>query len=82
MGPRTHEELMACAKADLAGIVEADAFILVVDSADLVYKGAWAELGIALASVKPVYVLGLDLHLDSQVFFHHPLVHSFEDFPG
>lgn len=43
---------------DLHGVLGADVFVLVAEDHDVVYCGAVAELGMALASGLPVYVLG------------------------
>lgn len=53
---------------DLNGVLTADAFVLVAESHDVVYCGAVAELGMALAIGLPVYVLGdaLDTKRDVQ----------------
>lgn len=43
---------------DMNGVLTADVFVLVAEDHDVVYCGAVAELGMALAIGIPVYVLG------------------------
>ncbi len=43
---------------DMHGVLGADVFVLVAEDHSVVYCGAVAELGMALASGLPVYVLG------------------------
>lgn len=56
------------AMADMNGVLTADAFVLVAEDHSVVYCGAVCELGMALASGMPVYVLGdaLDTKRDVQ----------------
>lgn len=53
---------------DMTGVLTADVFVLVAEAHDVVYCGAVAELGMALAIGLPVYVLGnaLDTKRDVQ----------------
>ena len=59
------------AEFDLSGVVEADALILMVEH-QAQYKGTYVELGAALASSIPVYVVGHGM--DKCLFLKHPLV--------
>jgi nucleoside 2-deoxyribosyltransferase len=56
------------AMADMNGVLTADAFVLVTEEHAVVYCGAICELGMALASGIPVYVIGdaLDTKRDVQ----------------
>jgi nucleoside 2-deoxyribosyltransferase len=50
----------AQAKADLAGVEEADIFVGIFEK-DLAYCGALVEMGMAIANDIPVYLLGSQL---------------------
>lgn len=52
---------------DMHGVLGADVFVLVAEDPDVVYCGAVAELGMALASGLPVYVLGTALDTDRPI---------------
>lgn len=56
----TRDEVVGATQAinDMTGVLTADVFVLVAEAHDVVYCGAVAELGMALASGLPVYVLG------------------------
>jgi hypothetical protein len=56
---------------DLNGVIESD-FLAVLAERNLAYKGAYVELGAALASGKPVYIIGQGM--DECLFLKHPLV--------
>lgn len=60
------------AMADMAGVAEADAVVLVVEKA-LPYAGTLVEFGIALAYGKPVYLIGSGIN--HCIFSHLPGVH-------
>lgn len=59
------------AAADIDAVRSADALVF-IDEEDLDYRGAWVEVGAALALGKTVYVLG-EYHKKA-VFGFHPLV--------
>lgn len=67
--------------ADLRGVQDAD-FLIAIFEKDAAYKGAFVELGAALALGKPVYVLGHAADLvklpegwGGCLFIAHPNVH-------
>uniref|UniRef100_A0A6M3K5D4 Putative nucleoside deoxyribosyltransferase n=1 Tax=viral metagenome TaxID=1070528 RepID=A0A6M3K5D4_9ZZZZ len=65
------------AQEDIKGVLDAD-FVIFKKDNDHKYKGTWVEMGAALASGKPVYIVG---HAgDSCLFIKHPLVEQFENF--
>lgn len=49
---------------DMHGVLGADVFVLVAEDHSVVYCGAVAELGMAIASGLPIYVLGDALDTD------------------
>jgi len=66
----------AQALLDTRGVLDADILVIIFEK-DLGYKGAYTELGVALALGKPVYILGE--YGKSNVFVHHPNVRRGED---
>lgn len=50
------------AMKDMNGVLTADVFVLVAERMDVVYCGAIAEFGMALATGVPIYILGRALH--------------------
>jgi len=59
---------------DLEGVILADVLIILAKR-DFPYKGVYAELGAALATDTPVWIVGNSL--DSCIFTKHPLVVKF-----
>lgn len=72
-------ETEANAVADIAGVREADALVVVMER-EHTYRGTWVEVGAALISGKPVYCIGGGPHTDT-VFTKHPLFRPFRLFP-
>lgn len=73
----THETQFGTAAAvrDFEGVRMSDALVLVLEK-DLPYRGAWTELGIALAYGIPVYVIGTyGTTVESNIFLTMPNVH-------
>ena len=56
---------------DLDGVRECDVFILLADQ-DFQFRGAYAELGAAIAYGKPCIIVGI--FADKCIHSHHPLV--------
>ena len=69
------DELALFALEDEWGVRSADAVIAVMEQ-DYSYKGAWVEIGMALALGKPVYMLGTAGH--SCIFVNHPSIQPFQ----
>ena len=57
--------------ADTQGVIDA-ALVVGVFIADLSYRGAFGEFGMAIVSGKPVIVIGR--YAERFIFLHHPLV--------
>lgn len=66
-----------CCQVDVEGIRNADCIVFCAIF-DRKYRGAFVEMGMALALGKPVYVLGNAI--DTCVFTAHPLVRKFQSF--
>lgn len=56
---------------DLNGVTDADILVVLAER-DLPYKGAFVELGAALASGIPTYIIGTGMK--GCLFLRHPLV--------
>ncbi len=54
----TEKHLEQTARDDMIAIANADVTVFVLERSDVIYRGAWSELGIALVHGKPVYILG------------------------
>lgn len=63
-----HREI---ALGDLEGVRQAEIFIFVADQ-DFQWRGAYAELGAAIALGKPCYIIGD--YADKCIYVYHPLV--------
>jgi hypothetical protein len=61
--------LTECAILDYEGVVDADAFVLLVEPE---MKGAWTELGMALATLRTVIIIG---GTHENIFERMPEVH-------
>lgn len=61
-----------CALMDKQGVLDAEAYVGVFEK-DLPYKGAMSELGIAVATGIPIYILGT--FCDNNIFTALPEVH-------
>lgn len=70
-GLALHSYLRACGIADLMGVQDADAVLMLNHKNGY---GLMTELGIALAEGIPVVLMNADVR--DTVFFHHPLVYA------
>lgn len=61
---------------DIKGIRECDALVALFIN-EHHYRGAWIEIGGALALGKPVYIIGHGG--DGCLFLYHPNIHKFEN---
>ena len=61
---------------DINAIKECDVLIAYMPSANVFYKGAWVEIGAALALDKKVIIIGNKV---SSVFLSHPNINYFEN---
>ena len=68
------EKLGEFACDDVRGVQECDSMIIYMVN-EHQYKGAWVEMGVALALNKPVFVLGNAG--DSCIFMNHSLVRKY-----
>lgn len=59
-------------------VKECDAVVALMERKDWVYKGAWVELGIAIARWKPVFLIG---DWKECIFTYLPNVYTFKDWP-
>jgi len=64
-------ELQECALNDLDGVRRCDAFVFLADQ-EFQFRGAYTELGAAIALGKPVFIIGSCA--DKNIYVHHPLV--------
>ena len=67
-----------CAALDVQGVRDANFVVVLMDQEEYSYRGSFCELGVALGSEKPVYVLcdkdWRSMKAAEVVFFHHPNV--------
>jgi len=84
----TAEHQKKCAAADMLGVLEADAVLVVMKDPYYQYSGTWTEVGAALVLCKTIILYTPWLHnleLDHtktpcrNVFFYHELVHKETD---
>ena len=63
------------AKADIDGVVNADVVFFIMDQENYVYRGTFCEMGAALASKKPIIVLGPQtIQASTNIFYWHPSI--------
>jgi nucleoside 2-deoxyribosyltransferase len=74
-GDRSYPSLAKYAKFDADGVLNADVVVAFIEDPDYAYRGTYFEIGCAVATGKPVIVVGLlpdNCHVKNNVFYHHP----------
>lgn len=71
------------AQADASGVMKAEALVVFMDDINYPYRGSWTEIGIALGSGIPIYMVTTSEFQIGQknVFFHHPSIKKMWTFP-
>ena len=74
-GDRSYPSLAEYAKFDADGVLDADIVVAFLQDPDYAYRGTYFEIGCAVATGKPVIVVGElpdGCHVKTNVFYHHP----------
>lgn len=64
------------AKNDKLGVTRANAVVVFMNDPNYAYKGSWTEVGIALATGKPIFFVTTEEFMKTckNVFLHDPLI--------